>query len=168
MRNWRKLRNYRKIKNPDGTVTHIITVFDRDVRVSAVVYKDYASIGRKMEYMEYDLKRERTLQDAKGRAILDSNGLSIRLPEREVSLDKLKAEHWDFESLEPPLDVSVVTGMEIEALYRCLNLCSADERSLLDAMYFRGLTIREYAAVAGMSKSRVCRDKAKILAKIKK
>ena len=92
MQNWRKTRSYRKIKNPDGSFTYLIKAGDKYVPVSKEVYTVYAQSERQLEYMDLDLKRDRVLQDADGKAVLDKTGLPIILPEREISLDKLMAE----------------------------------------------------------------------------
>jgi RNA polymerase sigma factor (sigma-70 family) len=168
MKNWRKLKNYRKVKNPDGSITYTITVYGQDIEVSEEIYTSYASMGRKMEYMEYDLKHDRVQKDSRGNTIYDANGLPTTLPEREVSLDRLLDEDWDFASKELPPDIAVVNSMDVEMLHTAINLCSDEERDLIDALYVRGLTIREYADQTGLSKSRVDRSKAKTLARLKK
>ncbi len=168
MKNWKKLRNYRKIENPDGSFTYIITVYGQDIEVREEIYMPYASIGNKMEYMEYDLKHDRALQDAAGKVVLDSNGLAVKLPEREISLEKLMDEDWDFESAEPPLDVAVVASLEIDALYRCLDVLDVGERALIQALFFDGMTERAYSAETGILQQTIHARKQVILAKLKK
>jgi len=162
-----KDRNYRKVKNADDSYTYIITVDGEDVEVSAEIYKYYAASDRQMEYMEYDLKRDRVQKDASGKTVFDENGLPVILPEREISLDKLIDEDWDYPSSEPSPEDAVIGQFEIKALYKSLDLLDDDERELIDALFFEGMTIREYAGLTGQSKSNVGRQKAKILGKLK-
>ena len=168
MQNWKDYRNFRKHENADGSFTYTILVDGESVEVNEEIYTAYAEIGRKMNYMELDLKCDRVVQDAKGRAVLDENGLPVRLPEREVSLDRLISEDWDYPSSEPSPEGVVLERIELDALGHALDLLDADERELIYALFFEGLTIREYAERMGQSKSKIDRQKAKILGKLKK
>ena len=168
MKNWQKNRNFRKVKNDDGTFTHIITVNKQDVEVSEAVYKDYATSARRMEYMEQELKRNRVYRNPQtGKPVLDKQGQPIILPEREVSLDKMVDESWEFQSSESSLEDAVIAGLDIETLYRCLDLLEADERNLVDALFFRGLTEREYAKEIRLSQKAVNKRRNKVLSKLK-
>ena len=120
-----------------------------------------------MERMEFGIKCDRFLKDANGNAVRDGNGSLITLPEREVSLDKLIDEDWDFESSEPIPEDVVIGQLEMEHLHMCLALLDVDERALIDALFFEGMTEREYAKVLGISKTALHYRKVKILAKIK-
>jgi hypothetical protein len=105
MQNWQKNRNFRKHKNTDGSFSYFITVDGEKVEVSRAIYTAYAEGGYKMENMDA-LKRSRVLKDANGKAVRDKNGNATMLPEREISLDKLIDEDWDFLSMElSPEDV---------------------------------------------------------------
>ena len=167
MKNWQKDRNYRKYENADGSFKYVITTNGKAIEVSEDVYKVYAASERKMEYMELDLKRDRVLQDRNGRAVLDENGLPVLLPEREVSLDKLIGEDWDYPSSAPSPEDMLVGQYEIETLHNCLDLLDADERALIDALFFEGLTEREYALRINVTQKTVNNRKQRILKKIK-
>jgi RNA polymerase sigma factor (sigma-70 family) len=168
MKNWRKDRNFRKHENADGSFTYVVTVDGEDVEVSEAVYREYAAADRKMEYMELDLKRDRVLQDAHGRAVTDENGCPVILPEREVSLDKLVSEEWDYPSSAPSPEDEVIERLEISALYSCLDLLDAGERALIDALFFDGLTEREYSSKTGIPQKTINDRKQRILGKLKK
>ena len=167
MQNWQKNRNYQKHEDADGSFTYVITVDGLDVEVDADVYKAYASAERKMEYMERDLKRDRVLQDANGKVVKDERGNLITLPEREVSLDKLLAEDWDYPSAEPSPENEVIGQIEIEMLYRGLDSLNDDERELINALFFDGMTEREYAKEVGVTQKAVNKRKHKVLEKLK-
>jgi RNA polymerase sigma factor (sigma-70 family) len=170
VRNWRRNRNFRKCENADGSYTHTVTVDGEDVEVSAEVYKEYATGSRKMEYMEFDLKRDRVLKDTEGKAVLDENGLPFALPEREVSLDKLIDEDWDYKSSEPsPEDAFIsAVGSEVEELHRCITLLTNDEQALIKALFFEGIEEQAYADMLGIKRQNVNKRKLRILKKIKK
>jgi len=53
-----------------------------------------------------------------------------------------------------------------EALAEAVASCSDEERSLIDALYFRGLSMHEYAAEIGKSVSTVSRHHAKLVASL--
>jgi RNA polymerase sigma factor (sigma-70 family) len=167
MQNWKKNRNYRKHKNDDGTFTYTITVDGVNVAVSEEVYTAYATAGRKMDYMEFDLKRDRVLQDAQGKAIRDENNQPIYLPEREVSLDKLFAEDWDFSSTEVTSEDTVLKQIEFAELRRYLALLDADEQKLIGALFFEGLTESAYSKKIGLTQKAVNKRKHRVLGKLK-
>jgi len=169
MYNWQKNKNYRKIENSDGSAKYIITVDNTDVEVTKDVYMEYASSARKMEHFEHRLKRDRVLQDSAGKAVTDENGMPIKLPEREVSLEKLVCEEWDFESSEPSPEAALLVSedAEITKLHSCINLLSKKEQTLIKTLFFEGKTIREYAEITGTSKSSIDRQKTKIISKLK-
>lgn len=166
MQNWRKTRNYRKVKNPDGSFTYLIKAEDKYVPVSEEVYTVYAQSERQLEYMALDLKRDRVLQDANGKAALDQNGQPIILPEREVSLDKLMAEDWDYPSSVPSPESAVLDQLEITALHQCLASLDTDERTLIEALFFEGLTERAYSERSGIPQKTVNDRKNRILKKL--
>ena len=168
MKKWQEYTNYRKIENGDGSFTFTVTVDGQDVEVTEAVYKAYAAGDRKMRYMELDLKNDRVLQDEDGRAVLDENWLPVVLSEREISLDKLIGEDWDFPSSEPLPDDAVMERLEIEALHRCLNRLNKDERALIDALFFEGLTEREYSVKSGIPQMTINDRKHRILSMLKK
>ena len=169
MSKWKEYCNYRRLKNPNGTVTYIITADGEDVEVSEEIYSEYAKIGRKMRYMEIDLKNDRVLQDEDGKAILDKNGLPFILPEREVSLDKLIDEDWDFSSpdLTPEEAYFANEYSDKVELRRCIGLLNHDEQVLIESIYFTGFTEQEYAEMLGVKRQSLNERKLRILKKIK-
>ena len=167
MQNWQKNRTYRKYKNEDGTFTYIIMVDGVKVEVDEEIYKEYAKFERQMEYIELDLKRDRVLQDSDGKVVLDENGLPVILSEREISLEKLMDEDWDFQSSESLPEEAVIEAFEFEMLYACLDLLDEDERELINALFFEHLTERQYAEKLGLSKTALHARKVKALKNLK-
>jgi RNA polymerase sigma factor (sigma-70 family) len=168
MQNWKKDRNYRKYENADGTVTYVIKAGGEDIEVSEAVYCAYAQSVRQLEYIERDLKRDRVLQDSKGKVVFDADGRPALLPEREVSLEKLKGEDWDYPADGPNPEDAALQTMEIEALRRCLDSLNQKDRALIQALFFEGKTEREYAAETGNLQQTVHARKRAVLAKLKK
>jgi len=168
MQSWKDYRNFRKYENADGSFTYTITVDGNVVEVSAEVYEAYAQGGYKMENMEIGFKCDRVLKGPDRKAVRDEHGQAIRLPEREVSLDKLIDEDWDYPSSEPSAEKVALARVEVDALRHALALLENDERVLIEALFFDGLSIREYAEHIGQSKSKVDRQKVKVLGKLKK
>ena len=142
-----------------------------DVAISDEVLKFLKRSDRKMEYLEYDIKRSRCLRGRDGRRVRDADGQTIALPELEVSLDKLIDEDWDFPANEPSPEEKVIAGMEIDELYRCLDLLNDDERALFDALFFsnggEGMSERDYEKQYGVPRKTVAYRRAKIIAKLK-
>jgi RNA polymerase sigma factor (sigma-70 family) len=168
MQNWRKNRNFRKFKNADGDYIYVIKADGEKMKVSKKVYTAYAKGGYKMENMDA-LKCDRVLKDANGKAVRDENGNTVTLPEREVSLDKLIDEDWDFPSSAPsPEDILLAAEFsEVDELHRCIALLDEDEQALIRALFFEGLTERQYAEKLGISKTALHARKVKVLIKIK-
>lgn len=168
MEKWQTYHNYRKYPKDDGTFRYVITVDGEDVEVSEAVYREYASSARKMKYMECDLKRDRVLQDTTtGRAILDENEQPVLLPEREVSLEKLMDEDWDYPSDEPQPEEVVMHSLDNEALRWCLGQLDEQELALISALFFEGLTEKEYAGKIAVKQQSINERKQRILRKMK-
>jgi DNA-directed RNA polymerase specialized sigma24 family protein len=168
MNNWKKWRNYRKIKNGDGVYTYIITVDGRDVEVSAEVYNAYSRSARQLEYIERDLKREHALRDKNGKAVLNTDGYPILLPGLEVSLDKLLDENWDYPADSCQPEDMVLRCIETVALRRSFYVLDADERALVRALIIERKTEREYSAETGIPRKTINDRRARVLAKMKK
>ena len=166
MQNWKNRKTYRRIKNPDGSYTYLVKVEGKYVPVNKDVYTAYARSEEQLEYIECKLKRNRVLQDATGRKVVDENGQPIILPEREVSLDKLMAEDWDYPSSAPSPEDIIFKEVEIAALHRSLDFLDTDERTLIEALFLEGLSERAYSERSGISQKTVNDRKNRILKKL--
>ena len=170
MDNWKKYWNYRKRLNTDGSFVYFITIDGEDVEVSETVYREYASLSRKMKYLELDLKRNRVKKDSEGNTAMDEHGLPFVLPERETSLDQLIDEDWEFPSTEQSPEIAFIDaeGSDMMELYRCIALLTEDEYALIDALFFNGFTERDYAEKLGIRQQSINGRKRRILEKLKK
>ena len=163
-----KYRNFMKHDNTDGTVSCFIKVDGETVEVSLEVYEAYAEIGYKMEYMETGIKCDRYLKNSSNKPIRDKNGNLIKLPEREVSLNLLIDENWDFGATIPSPEDIYLKNLEIDLLYESLDSLDEKDRSLINALFFDGKTEDEYSKKTGIPRRTINYRKNRILFKLKK
>jgi|GEM_PF-244451 len=168
MQNWKKHRNFRKLEKTDGSFTYTIAVNGTIVKVSEEIYCAYAQGGYKMENMEFGLKRNRILRDSKGNTVKNEHNQTVFLPEREISLDKLIDEGWEYPSLEQSTEDTVIGQIEIDNLNICLELLDSNEKELIIELFFKGLTEREYAVKLNITQKAVNKRKHKTLGKLQK
>ena len=76
------------------------------------------------------------------------------------------ADDWDFPSSAPPPEEVVLKQIEIMELHQCLDLLDAEERMLIDALFFEGLTEREYSQRSGIPQKTINDRKNRILKKL--
>jgi DNA-directed RNA polymerase specialized sigma24 family protein len=169
MQNWRKYKNYKKRKNADNSVSCIIIIDGKDIEVSEEIYTEYAASSRKMEYMEFDLKRDRVLKNVDSSNTDEDKARVLLLPEREVSLEKLLEEGRDFPSPTPSPEEILLPSInsDISELRRCITLLDDDEKALIKALFSTEMTEREYAEQEGVRQQSINERKKRILRKIK-
>jgi len=169
MQHWKNYRNFRKRENVDGSLAYTITVDGTDVKVSAEIYEAYAQGGYKMENMEFGLKRDRIKRERDGKTAKDEHGNTVFLPEREVSLDMLIENDWEYPTTELSSEESFLASdfSEDAELHRCLALLTDEERALIESLFFKGLTEAEYGKKIGIKQQNVHKRKVRILKKIK-
>lgn len=155
MKNWQKTRNYKRIKDKDGNVVaNIITVFGQDVEVSDEIFDIYSQMDRRARYIgedipaESEISLERTIED----------GIHIEtLENAELSAEEICIEHENAKMREE----------QAKHLPIVLAKLSDDEKRLIDALYFRGLGVREYAREISVPPMKIVRDRNRILDKLK-
>ena len=146
MKNWQKHRNYRKYKNPDGSLHYVITVDSVDVEVSAEVYKAYSQSDRRERYcVERDIGKKLSLE---------------RMEEDDVLLNYLTDKH-----IESAEDSAIRAILAKKAMAVFMEL-EAEERRLIQAVVIDGITEQYYADVIGASQVAVHKRKKRILKKI--
>ena len=156
MKNWQKNRNYKRVKDKDGNVVaNIITVFGQDVEVSDEIFDTYSQMDRRARYIgedipaENEISLERTIED----------GIHIEtLENAEPSAEEICIEHED----------AKIREEQEKHLPIVLAELSDNEQGLIDALFFRGLGVREYAREIGVPPMKIVRDRDRILAKLKK
>lgn len=128
------------------------------VEISPKVLKALRQSDRKMKYLEYDLKCEQFI--AEGDAV-------CFLPSREDSLERLLENGARFRGDAPSAEELLTEAAYIQELYSSLDSLDADERALIDALFFEGRTEREYGITIGLSQTGVSWRKRAILDKLK-
>lgn len=156
MKNWQKNRNYKRVKDEDGNVVaNIITVFGQDVEVSDEIFDTYSQMDRRARYIgedipaENEISLERTIED----------GIHIEtLENAEPSAEEICIEHGDAKMREEQENRLPIVLAEL----------SDNEQRLIDALFFRGLGVREYAREIGVPPMKIVRNRDRILEKLKK
>lgn len=156
MKNWQKNRNYKRVRDKDGNVVaNIINVFGQDVEVSDEVFAAYSQMDRQERYAEELLMAEREISWEYTR----EEGIHIEtLENAEPSAEEICIKHENVK----------MRAEQAKHLPVVLARLSDDEKRLIDALYFRGLGVREYAREIGVSHTRVRRERDCILEKLKK
>jgi RNA polymerase sigma factor (sigma-70 family) len=142
------------------------------VEIDPVILKALKQGDRKEDYFMVVLKRDRYLKDRNGNYVRDKNGQTIKLPEREVSLEKLCDENWDYPSSEPSPEQRVIAEVEYEELHRCIRSLPTDEKKIIYGLFFsndgEGMSVREYAKLSGIPFTTIQSRKQKALTNLKK
>ena len=83
-----------------------------------------------------------------------------------LSLDKFMDDGFDYEA---PFDLAeaVAEKMLLDQLLEILDELESDERSLINALFYRNRTERDYAAEIGISHQAVGKRKQKVLVKLR-
>jgi len=97
--------------------------------ISAEVLDALKKGDRKEEYLAYDLKRERWIIDREART-------AKCISSREDSLDRLVEENRQFADDGESVESAAVKNVMLKKLRSCLDLLAAEERVLIDALFF--------------------------------
>ena len=138
-------------KNYTLTVYNTLTRKNEEIEVSKEVYQTY----------------RRTAWN------IDDNNASFYAHEIQMSSliggeDGAYENFREFIDTENTPDVTVLRGLEKAALHRIIAQLSESEQRLIQAIYFDGLTEREYADLLGVCRNAVHKRKIRILSKIRK
>ncbi|MBS7527118.1 sigma-70 family RNA polymerase sigma factor [Fusibacter paucivorans] len=116
---------------------------------------------RKLRYLEYDLKVERFVLD-------ETKQVAFFIPSREDSLERLIDADVQFVDDETNVEDMAIEAVMIAKLKESLGLLSAEELEMIHALFYQGLTEREYAKNVGIPQKTINDRKARILRKLKK
>lgn len=157
MKKWQKERNYRRIRNEAGEViANIITVDGVDVEVPEDVYLAYSQADRRERYVREEVE-----------------------PGRLLSLDKLLEDEVPLESLGVELSPSAEettlerveygeTAAQLKKLTEALSGLDTAEHQLLQALYFEGVSAREYARQLGVYHRTILYRRDRLLEKLRR
>ncbi len=116
---------------------------------------------RRLQYLEYDLKVERFVLD-------ETKQVAFFIPSREDSLERLINADVQFVDEETDVEEIAIKNVMIAKLNESLGLLSEDELEMIHALFYQGLTEREYAKNVGIPQKTINDRKARILRKLKK
>lgn len=157
MQKWQESRNYRRIKDESGNIiANIITVDGMDIEVTEEVFLAYSQAERHERYIAEELE-----------------------PGKILSLDKLLEDGVPLKNLniDPELSAEDVLlrqaeAIELKQLKRNLSAALAslgeDDRKLIQALYFEGISTRRYACAAGVTQRAIVKRRDRILRDLKK
>lgn len=157
MKNWQKNRNYKRVKDKDGNVVaNIITVFGQDVEVSDEIFAAYAQVDRRARYVGEDIPAQHELSLEQ----FEEEGVSLEKLIRETAPS---AEEWFVEQEE-----SNAFEQELLKVSAVLEMLDDSDRQLIDALFYKGISVREYAQQLGISHTMVRKRRDRILRNMKK
>mgnify|MGYP003183061388 CR=1 FL=1 len=147
MEKWQENRNYRKIRDENGTViANIITVDGRDVAVTEDVFAAYAQMDRRERYLSEDLPTGKVLlPDYVGAETAPSAEDCVLARESEREREEL-------------------TSLLLAALIALEDW----DRQLITALFYDHLSTREYARRIGVTQRAVIKRRDRILRDMKK
>ena len=157
MENWQKSRNYRRVKDESGNViANIITVDGVDVEVTEEVFLAYSQADRRERYILEECKPGRILS-------LD------KLLEDEVPLEALgiKPER-SAESVALERADLLESTKQRSRLARALSELEDEEKQLIQALFFEGTPLREYARRQGVQLRTIQYRRDKLLEKLRR
>jgi len=131
------------------------------VEISPEVLDFLKKSDMKMEYQDSHRKRKRAVKD-------DNRNIVAYLPGIEDSLERLigNGSYFVDDSSDP--EALHIKKEEINTLYSGIDALEPHERKLVDSIFIKNMTIREYARISGLSKSKIDRDKKRALDKLRK
>lgn len=114
-----------------------------------------------MKYIEADLKEEAFIEDQQKR-------IARFIPSREDSYERLLEEERQQFSDGSDMEELVLLREDIFRLRRALLLLEEEEAELIKALYFRGLSERDYGKSIGISQKGVNKRRKRVLNKLYK
>ncbi len=142
-----------------------IEIEGEQIPVTEEIYRAY----KRPLWVEHKKEeRAKRCRDEKGkRCNKDCKSCSKHREGSNLSLDKFSDDGFDFTD---PVDVAefVADKLILEQLTHAISELEPDERSLIEALYYKDRTEREYAAEIGISHQAVGKRKQKIIEKLRK
>lgn len=157
MQKWQENRNYRRIKDENGNViANIITVDGVDVEVTEEVFLAYSQMDRRERYL--DEQQEEHPQVSL--ELLSAYDVPINLytQRHEISAEDSVIQR------EEHAEVIV----HKERLVSVLSSLSTEEQELIQALFFDGESVREYAKKLGVYHRTIIYRRDKLLEKLRK
>lgn len=116
---------------------------------------------RKMQYQEFDLKKEYTMIDQETQTVWT-------IPSQEDSYERLLELSVSFAADQPSTEDIAIQNILLKQLEDALHLLAPDEMDLIEQLYFREYSEREVAENYEVSQNTIHRRKHQILRKLKR
>lgn len=147
MKKWQKSRNYRRLKDENGSViANIITVDGVNVEVSEEIFLAYSQADRRERYLVESAAAEGILS-------LEQMKADVAPSAEECCLEREENQTWEDRKQKLP---TVLAELE------------PNEQELIQALFFEGLSAREYARQLGVYHRAVLYRKEQVLEKLRK
>ena len=130
------------------------------VSVSEQIYKEYYKMLRREKYLEVDIKL--------GSSFVDSEtGKAVYRPSKEDSIERLLDKGKDFAD-QICIEDMVIGREMILILMEAVKSLDDKEKDLVDKLFYKNMTIRDFAKKEGISHVAVIKRKNKVLLKLRK
>lgn len=156
MKHWQEKRNYQHVRDEAGNVrSNIITVDGIGVEVSDEVYLAYTQLDRRERYLMEEVEADKKLSLDR----LLKNGVPLeRLGmEKSPSAEDIVLQHEAWQQQEQLLS----------RLSEALSSLTEEEWQMIQALYWEGVSAREYARRLGVYHRTVLYWRDKILEKLR-
>lgn len=141
-------------------MSKFIYVGKEKVAVSEEIYKEYYRMNRRERYMEQDIKV--------GRIAVDPIAKSFEfIPSKEDSINRLMDQGDDFKD-EQMIEDILCDKATLLILQEAMAALNEEEQELIQAIYYKNLTVREVAKEENVSHVAVVKRHKKVLEKLKK
>ena len=88
--------------------------------------------------------------------------------DRELSFEVFVEDGFDIPADDPPVEKIVTDRLQLDMLMSALSSLTADERGLIDALFFKGKSERTVAAERRVQRNTIVYHKNKVLAKLRR
>lgn len=157
MKNWQKTRNYRRMKDENGNViATVITVFGEKIEVSDELFTVYAHMDAHERYIMEEAPRGRVFSLDK----MAEDGMSVEAMSHQFapSAEEILIARENEQDAQRKLELLKETVSQIDEA----------DRTLIEAVYFENISMREYARRIGVSHSMIAKRRSRILRTLKK
>ena len=149
MEKWQKSRNYRRIKDQNGTaISFVITVDGMYVEVTEEVFYVYAQADLRERYIAEEQERGKILSLEQ----LQTDGLLM------ATLGN---------TLLPSTEEEFICAEELNLLHSALQALNPDEATLIQFLFFEGMSERQLSKWTGIPYMTIHNRKIRILKKLK-
>lgn len=155
MSKWTESYNYRRTKDKFGNINCVIYISDKPVIVSEEIYKAYSQMHRREMYEE--------------QKIAATSPVSLeKLAEHNVPIDLYMTEHSpSAEDIVIEKENEAERKKEIALLPEAMAQLTDEERRLIQALFYEGISLRALARQNNVSLRAIQKHRDRILKKLK-